>query len=63
MSSTRDKQRSAAMSLGGLAAAVGCGLTVHGVALAWRPGGWILGGIFIAVPALFVAYDAFREKR
>lgn len=51
------------MSLAGVVAALGLALVVRGVALTWRPGGWILAGLFIAVPAVFVAYAAFREKR
>lgn len=51
------------MSIAGVVAALGLVLIVRGVALAWRPGGWILAGLFIAVPAVFVAYDAIREKR
>lgn len=59
----KDKQRSVTMSVAGLVAAIGCGLVLRGVALAWRPGGWMLAGLMVAVPALFVAYDAFRETR
>lgn len=59
---TRDKQRSATMSGAGLVAAIGLAVVDRGVALAWRPGGWILGGLFIAIPSVFVAYAAFREK-
>lgn len=51
------------MSLAGLVAAVGLALIVHGVALAWRPGGWMMAGVFVAVPAVLVAYSAFRESK
>jgi hypothetical protein len=59
---TRQRERSATMSAAGSVAAIGLVFIVRGVALAWRPGGWILGGIFIAVPSVLVAYAAFREK-
>ena len=50
------------MTLGGAIAVLGCGLVIHGAALAWRPGAWMLTGVLISVPALFAAYDAFRSK-
>jgi hypothetical protein len=57
-----ERQRSLTMSIAGGVATVGLALVVRGVFLAWRPGGWILAGIFVAVPSVFVAYAAFREK-
>jgi len=41
---------------------VGLALIVRGVALAWRPGGFIVAGLFIALPALAIARAAEREK-
>lgn len=54
--------RSWTMSIAGLVAAAGLAAIVYGAALAWRPAGWMLGGLFVAVPAVFVAYAAVREK-
>lgn len=50
------------MSIAGIVALIGCALIVRGVWLAWHPGGWILGGLCIAVPSVFIAYDAFRSR-
>jgi hypothetical protein len=55
-------KRSGTMSIAGLVAAVGLGMIVRGVALAWRPGGWMLAGLLVAAPAVLVAYSAFRER-
>lgn len=57
------KMRSLTMSLTGLVAALGLAAFVRGAAMAWRPAGWMLGGLFVAVPAVFVAYAAFRESK
>lgn len=62
MSPAQARQRNLVMSIGAGAAAVGLALMVRGVFLAWRPGGWIIAGIFVAVPSVFLTYDAFREK-
>lgn len=59
---SNERQRSLTMSIGGGAASIGLALMVRGVFLAWRPGSWILAGIFVAVPSVFFAYAAFREK-
>ena len=59
----QQKQRSMTMLVAGLVVLLGLGVSVHGVWLAWRPGGWMAAGLLIAVPAFLVAYDAFREKR
>jgi hypothetical protein len=58
---SKQKQRNVTMSIGGLVAVIGCSFVVHGVALAWRPGAWMLAGILIAIPALLLAYNAVRE--
>lgn len=58
----KEKQRNVTMLVAGLAVMAGLGVSVRGVWLAWRPGGWIAAGLLIAVPALFVAYDAFRRS-
>ncbi len=50
------------MTVAALIAAIGVSLVVRGADLAWRPAGWILAGLAIALPAVFVAYDAFRSK-
>lgn len=60
---TKQKQRSVTMSVAGVVVLIGLAVLVRGVWLAWRPGGWIVSGLLIAVPALFVAYDAVREKQ
>jgi hypothetical protein len=60
---TKQQQRSSTMSVAGIVAAIGLGLLVHGVALAWLPAGWMLAGICVAVPAIFVSYDAFRSGK
>jgi glucose dehydrogenase len=44
------------------AVVVGLCLVVRGVWLAWRPGGWIVAGLVMAVPALLHAYASFRGK-
>lgn len=59
---TRAKTRSWTMSVAGAVAAVGLAAIVRGVAMAWLPGAWILGGFFVAVPAVFIAYAAFGER-
>lgn len=59
---THPDQRSATMSIAGVIALLGAALIVRGTFLAWRPGGWILAGLFIAIPSVLVAYSAFREK-
>jgi hypothetical protein len=59
---TSAKQRSLTMSIAGAIASAGLAIMDRGVYLAWHPGGWILGGLFITVPSVFVAYAAFREK-
>jgi hypothetical protein len=60
---TKQKQRSVTMLAAGVVVLAGLGVSVRGVWLAWRPGGWMAAGLLIALPALCVAYDAFREKR
>lgn len=60
---TREQQRSVTMSVAGVIAAIGLAVLVRGVLLAWRPAGWMLAGALVALPALSVAYDAFRGKR
>lgn len=55
------QMRSWTMSGAGVVAALGLAAIVRGASLAWRPAGWILGGVFVALPAVFVAYSAFRE--
>lgn len=62
MNPAQQRQRNLVMSIGAGVAALGLALMVRGVFLAWRPGGWILAGIFVAVPSVFITYDAFREK-
>jgi hypothetical protein len=56
------EKRSNVMTAAGIAALIGLAVVVRGISLAWRPGGWIAAGLFITFPAVFVAYDAFREK-
>lgn len=55
-------KRSITMLAGGSIAAFGMGVMVRGAWLAWRPGGWLLAGVFITLPAIFAAYGAFRGK-
>lgn len=57
------KMRSWTMSIAGIVAALGLAAIAHGAALAWRPAGWMLGGLFVAVPAVFIAYSAFSENK
>lgn len=59
---TSEKQKNARLSIAGVVAFIGCGVIVRGVFLWSRPGGWVLSGVLVVVPAVFVAYDAFREK-
>jgi hypothetical protein len=59
---SKEKQRSNVMTASGVAALIGIAVVVRGISLAWRPGGWIAAGLFITLPAVFVAYDAFRGK-
>lgn len=56
------QQRGLTMVLGGLGTALGLVFVDRGILLAWRPGGLVAIGLSIALPSLFVAYDAFREK-
>jgi hypothetical protein len=63
MTNQKQKQRSVTMLVAGLVVLAGLSVSVRGVWLAWRPGGWMAAGLLIALPALCVAYDAFREKR
>ena len=58
-----DKQRDMTMLGSGIVVLLGLSVSVRGVWLAWRPGGWMAAGLLLAVPALCIAYDAFREKR
>lgn len=59
---TVEKQKNMQLSIAGVVAVLGCGVIVRGVSLWSRPGGWVLSGVLIVVPAVFVAYEAFREK-
>lgn len=59
-----DQQKSGqTMSIAAVVAVIGLVAIVRGIALAWLPGGWIAAGLFVSVPAIFVAYSAVREKR
>lgn len=63
MTNEKQKQRSVTMLVAGIVVLAGLGVSVRGIFLAWRPGGWMAAGLLIALPALCVAYDAFREKK
>jgi hypothetical protein len=54
--------RDLSMTIGGVVAALGLGAFTRGAWLAWHPLGWMMAGIFLAVPSLLAAYAAFREK-
>lgn len=58
----KDKQRSLVMSCGGGVSAAGLAILVRGIWLASHAAGWIAAGLLIALPGLFFAYDAFRER-
>jgi hypothetical protein len=48
--------------IAGMVVIAGMGVFVRGVWLAWRPGGWIMAGLLIAIPALFFLYDKIRPR-
>ncbi len=49
-------------ALAALVLVAGLALFVRGVYLAWRPGGWMVAGLFVAAPAFFFLYLSFRKS-
>lgn len=62
MTNEKQKQRNLTMLVAGVVVMIGLSVSVRGIWLAWRPGGWIAAGLLIALPALCVAYDAVRDS-
>ena len=60
---TDQQKRGQTMSIAAIVAVIGFAAIVRGIALAWLPGGWIAAGLFVSLPATFIAYSAVREKR
>ncbi|QMV19684.1 hypothetical protein GOB94_14030 [Granulicella sp. 5B5] len=60
---TKEMKKSLAQLLAMAVLAAGLVVFTRGVWLAWRPGGWMVAGLSIVLPALFWLYDDVRDSK